>query len=77
MQVINMCVVHYTHIFFRKNKMEITNKDVTLSTANQHVRNQAEYIKCLESEVTMLKKLIAEETAMRYALYKKIANTES
>ena len=57
--------------------MEITNKDVTLSTANQHVRNQAEYIKCLESEVTMLKKLIAEETAMRYALYKKIANTES
>lgn len=44
----------------------------TLSAANQIINDLREKVGCMESEITHLKRMVAEETAMRYDLYQRL-----
>jgi predicted RNase H-like nuclease (RuvC/YqgF family) len=48
----------------------------TLSTANQVINDLREKVNCMESEIAHLKKMVAEETSMRYDLYQRLVQVK-
>ena len=49
---------------------------INSSNVDQVIHTQRIQIEQLTSEVHMLKRLVAEETSLRYTLYKKLAGTD-
>lgn len=71
-----MCVGNYTHIFFGAIKiMSTKHESISLSQANQLIHVQRDKIRQLENTIALLEHQVAEETRMRYAAWKRLAET--
>lgn len=66
-----MCWLYFRII---NNSMDHTAN--TLSAANQIINDLREKVGSMESEVAHLKKMVAEETAMRYDLYQRLVKAQ-
>jgi hypothetical protein len=49
----------------------------TISAANQIINDLRQKVDSMETEIALLKRMITEETAMRYDLYQRLASTKS
>jgi len=54
----------------------VTDKNDSLASANQVIHEQRERIHSLESQVDLLKRTVAEETAMRYKAWTMLADAK-
>jgi hypothetical protein len=48
----------------------------TISAANQIINDLRQKVDSMETEIALLKRMITEETAMRYDLYQRLASSK-